>query len=93
MAMSEQPESDGGLEYLEKKLGIFIQGPSQTRRNAALDILTGRVPDERIFGPEAGKPHPSPAPVPPAPTGIQKGFKDASATIFSAARRLPHDHR
>jgi hypothetical protein len=70
VAKSVQPEADGGLDYLEKKLGIFIQGPSQTRRNAALDILTGRVPDERLVGPEAGKPHPSPAPVPPAPTGI-----------------------
>ena len=70
MAKSVQPEADGGLDYLEKKLGIFIQGPSQTRRNAALDILTGRVPDERLLGPEAGKTHPLPAPVPPAPTGI-----------------------
>src|SRR5712691_8418935 len=69
--MSVQPEADGGLDYLEKKLGIFIQGPSQTRRNAALDILTGRVPDERLLGPEMGKPQaPAALPVPPAPTGI-----------------------
>src|SRR5229473_8109035 len=85
VAMSVQPEADGGLDYLEKKLGIFIQGPSQTRRNAALDILTGRVPDERIFGPEAGKPHPSPAPVPPAPTGIHPSGGARSPRAFRLA--------
>ncbi len=85
MAKSVQPEADGGLDYLEKKLGIFIQGPSQTRRNAALDILTGRVPDERIFGPEAGKPHPSPAPVPPAPTGIHPSGGARSPRAFRLA--------
>src|SRR5260370_865611 len=75
--MSVQPEADGGLDYLEKKLGIFIQGPSQTRRNAALDILTGRVPDERFLGPETGRQQPAQAappapalPLPPPPTGI-----------------------
>jgi hypothetical protein len=30
---------------LEQKLGIYTRGPSQTRRNAALDILTGRPVD------------------------------------------------
>jgi hypothetical protein len=80
-----EPEADSGLDYLEKKLGIFIQGPSQTRRNAALDILTGRVPDERIFGPETGKLHPSPAPVPPAPTGIHPSGGARSPRAFRLA--------
>jgi hypothetical protein len=80
-----EPEADSGLDYLEKKLGIFIQGPSQTRRNAALDILTGRVPDERIFGPDAGKPHPSPAPVPPATTGIHPNGGARSPRAFRLA--------
>jgi hypothetical protein len=33
---------------LEQKLSILALGPSQTRRNPALDVLTGRVPDERL---------------------------------------------
>src|ERR1051326_1369863 len=33
---------------LEQKLSILTQGPSRTRRNPALDVLTGRVPDERL---------------------------------------------
>jgi hypothetical protein len=33
---------------LEQKLSILSQGPSRTRRNPALDVLTGRVPDERL---------------------------------------------
>ena len=33
---------------LEEKLSILTQGPSRTRRNPALDVLTGRVPDERV---------------------------------------------
>ena len=33
---------------LEQKLSILAQGPSQTRRNPALDVLVGRVPDERL---------------------------------------------
>lgn len=47
----DRPDSDGGLDYLEQKLGIFIQGSSETRRNAALDILTGRVADEPLPAP------------------------------------------
>jgi len=58
--MPTRPESDGGLGYLEQKLGLFIQGPSQTRRNAALDVLTGRVADERA--------HTKSPPVPISPT-------------------------
>jgi hypothetical protein len=85
VAKSVQPEADGGLDYLEKKLGIFIQGPSQTRRNAALDILTGRVPDERLLGPEASKTHPSPAPVPPAPTGIHPNGGTRTPRAFRLA--------
>jgi hypothetical protein len=41
------PEAEAGLQYLEKKLTIFVQGPSQTYRNAALDLLIGREPDYR----------------------------------------------
>ena len=33
---------------LEQKLSILAQGPARTRRNPALDVLTGRVPDERL---------------------------------------------
>ena len=33
---------------LEQKLSILTHGPSVTRRNPALDVLTGRVPDERL---------------------------------------------
>jgi hypothetical protein len=33
---------------LEQKLSILTQGPAYTRRNPALDVLTGRVPDERL---------------------------------------------
>jgi hypothetical protein len=36
------------MEVLEQKLSILAQGPSRTRRNPALDVLTGRVPDERL---------------------------------------------
>lgn len=39
---------DRGMEVLEQKLSILSQGPSRTRRNPALDVLTGRVPDERL---------------------------------------------
>jgi hypothetical protein len=42
------PESDAGLQYLEGKLNIFVKGPSQTRRNAALDLLIGRGPEHRV---------------------------------------------
>jgi hypothetical protein len=33
---------------LEQKLSVLTQGPARTRRNPALDVLTGRVPDERL---------------------------------------------
>ena len=39
---------DRGMQVLEQKLSILSQGPSRTRRNPALDVLTGRVPDERL---------------------------------------------
>jgi len=42
------PESAAGLQYLEGKLNIFVKGPSQTRRSAALDLLIGRGPDHRV---------------------------------------------
>jgi hypothetical protein len=40
--------NDRGMLVLEQKLSILTQGPSRTRRNPALDVLTGRVPDERL---------------------------------------------
>src|SRR5260370_21137483 len=40
--------ADRGMQVLEQKLSILAQGPSRTRRNPALDVLTGRVPDERL---------------------------------------------
>jgi hypothetical protein len=40
--------TDRGMLVLEQKLSILSQGPSRTRRNPALDVLTGRVPDERL---------------------------------------------
>jgi hypothetical protein len=45
-----QRETDGGLRFLEAKLSIYVQGPSagRARRNPALDLLTGRVPDHRV---------------------------------------------
>ena len=40
---------DRGLRFLEQKLAIYVQGgPLETSRNAALDVLTGRVPDPRL---------------------------------------------
>jgi hypothetical protein len=36
------------MQVLEQKLSILAQGSSRTRRNPALDVLTGRVPDERL---------------------------------------------
>src|SRR5579859_1827332 len=39
---------DRGMLVLEQKLSILALGPSHTRRNPALDVLTGRVPDERL---------------------------------------------
>lgn len=40
--------NDRGMLVLEQKLSILTQGPSLTRRNPALDVLTGRVPDARL---------------------------------------------
>jgi len=40
--------NDRGMLVLEQKLSILAQGPSRTHRNPALDVLTGRVPDERL---------------------------------------------
>jgi hypothetical protein len=42
------------MEVLELKLSILVQGPGSTRRNPALDVLTGRVPDERVVSLRAG---------------------------------------
>jgi len=40
---------DRGMQVLELKLSILAQGASRTHRNPALDILTGRVPDDRLL--------------------------------------------
>jgi hypothetical protein len=44
----ETATTDRGMLVLEQKLSILKAGPGRTRRNPALDILTGRVPDERL---------------------------------------------
>ena len=36
------------MQVLEQKLSILVLGPARTHRNSALDVLTGRVPDERL---------------------------------------------
>src|SRR4030081_3140160 len=46
-APARQRVPDRGMQVLEQKLSILALGPSQTSRNPALDVLTGRVPDER----------------------------------------------
>src|ERR1700738_961415 len=84
-----RPDADRGLDYLEQKLGLFIQGPSQTRRNAALDLLTGRVTDERLVTPEATKPSPPhpptslPVPVPPTRTHPTPAYRPARVVRVS----------
>ena len=45
---------DRGMQVLELKLSILVQGPSKTRRNPALDVLVGLVPDERVLALQAG---------------------------------------
>src|ERR1700674_1783673 len=86
-----RPDADRGLDYLEQKLGIFIQGPVQTRRNAALDILTGRVADQRLLPADFGAPHaPSLAPpavslpVPPAATWTHPARMPASPWLAAS---------
>ena len=39
---------DRGMQVLEMKLSLLRQGSSRAHRNPALDILTGRVPDDRL---------------------------------------------
>ena len=66
--------TDRGMLVLEQKLSILAQGPSRTRRNPALDVLTGRVPDERLLSlqanltsrPSSADPAPSPSTGPTA---------------------------
>ena len=54
-------EPDRGLRFLEDKLSVYVHGPSQTRRNPALDLLTGRVPDTRLQPPATQAQAPAPA--------------------------------
>ena len=68
-------EPDRGLRFLEEKLSVYVQGPSQTRRNPALDLLTGRVPDTRF--------QPAPAPAQPTP------HKSQPATLVLPRPVLP----
>lgn len=43
-----RPTSDRGMLVLQQKLSILNGTTTGTRRNPALDVLTGRVPDERL---------------------------------------------
>lgn len=100
LLVSARPESDGGLNYLELRLGIYIKGPAHTRRNAALDILTGRAANEQVVAsdPEVVAPDPSTpqrplqakpiprAPVPVPPTRIQ--YRPAR-TLHTTDNALP----
>jgi hypothetical protein len=77
-------EPDGGLRFLEEKLSIYVQGANGRpghRRNPALDLLTGRVPDQRV---QAG---------PPARLESALSAADVAQAplqpVTSAGRRLP----
>ena len=48
-AVARRRVPDRGMQVLELKLSILAQGASRTHRNPALDILTGRVPDDRLL--------------------------------------------
>ena len=39
---------DQRLQVLEQKLAIYVHGTASGRRNPALDVLVGRVPDARL---------------------------------------------
>jgi hypothetical protein len=52
-ALRERAPADRGMLVLEQKLAILKAGPGQGRRNPALDVLTGRVPDERLVALQA----------------------------------------
>lgn len=60
---------DRGMQVLELKLSILISGPGQ-RRNPALDVLTGRIPDERIVTLQAGLTTRDPGDAPRQPTVV-----------------------
>ena len=68
-------EPERGLRFLEDKLSVYVHGPSQTRRNPALDLLTGRVPDTRFQ--------------PPAPTVALRRDDRALATTEQEPRSSP----
>jgi hypothetical protein len=53
-AATRAKNPDRGMQVLELKLSILVQGPSKTRRNPALDVLVGLVPDERVLTLQAG---------------------------------------
>ena len=87
-------DQQGGLRFLEEKLSIYVQGSGHSRRNPALDLLTGRVPDQRVqsavavAAPSASMPQTLVIPRPdvstaPRPTAIPAGA--ALAPSFAAA--------
>ena len=45
---SAAPPADRGVLVLEEKLRILTEGHRATHRNPALDVLTGRVADDRV---------------------------------------------
>ena len=72
------------MQVLEQKLSILALGPSHTRRNPALDVLTGRVPDERLQSLKASLTTKS-APKPATPEGASSGPASPSAMVLPIA--------
>jgi hypothetical protein len=72
------------MQVLEQKLSILALGPSQTRRNPALDVLTGRVADERLQALQASLTTKS-APMPAAEGGAS-GSPSAMVLPIAAIR-------
>jgi hypothetical protein len=72
------------MQVLEQKLSILALGPSQTRRNPALDVLTGRVPDERLQSLKASLTTKN-APQPATPESASSGPASPSAMVLPIA--------
>ena len=79
---------DRGMQVLELKLSILISGPGQ-RRNPALDVLTGRVPDERLITLQAGlsASRAQLSPSEPLPTEKLVPFGDTAPEVTDASCR------
>ena len=71
---------DRGLQFLERKLAIYVHGTGSTRRNPALDVLVGRVPDERLATLSASIAATSPA-APSAPAATPETNVVAPSTV------------